>query len=275
MGSHTVIIGDVHGRADLLQALVTEIGIRLGGDVDLYHVGDLIDRGPDSKAVIQTCIDEGIQGILGNHETWLHKLFATGEFDTFALHRMIEGQPTLRSYGVEPDGLQPEEIAERMLAAVPEAHKRYILSLPITRRVEANGKTYRVIHTGLHNDTADSWLPEAKQLTKRRKTLSIEDALVEVVSDQSPASILWTSNSFKNPNFYEFPDGSIQIIGHSPTPTAEPIVTDHWIAIDCGCGVRRSVLAGLVLGSHDVIRVTQLGLKGVGKTAGGFTDFSM
>ncbi|MEK1886382.1 MAG: metallophosphoesterase [Phyllobacterium sp.] len=47
----TFLIGDVHGRADLLQALLHELKQIAPCPYQVIFLGDLIDRGPDSKAV--------------------------------------------------------------------------------------------------------------------------------------------------------------------------------------------------------------------------------
>ena len=61
----TAIIGDIHGCRKTLLALLE----KLPADTEeIYAVGDLIDRGPDSFGVIQTCIDRGIKPVRGNHE---------------------------------------------------------------------------------------------------------------------------------------------------------------------------------------------------------------
>jgi len=269
----TIVIGDIHGRADLLKDLLAQIRNRFGNDVGIFHVGDLVDRGPTSKEVVQLCIDNGILGILGNHEIWVHKLITTGEFDTFALHKMVQGQATLQSYGVTA-GSDPDQIAEDMLEAMPDSHKEYILGLPVIRRLTLGGQAYRLIHSGLKRDTALTYLPAAEKHHKLHGTQSVSDSLADVIASETPASVLWTSNSWKNgPDLYHFPDGSIQILGHSPTPRGEPLITAHWMAIDCGCGTRGSVLAGVVLGTHEVLSTNGLAIKGV--KSGGFTDFSL
>lgn len=269
MSTPTLVIGDIHGHMDLLEALLDQIDDRFGSDVSLFHIGDIIDRGPNSKEVVQTCIDRGIQGILGNHETWLHQWCAIGKFDSFALHPSMKGFETLKSYGVNPHGNIEAQLEER----VPQSHRKYILSLPVTRKIEAEGQTYRLIHAGLKKSTALSWRGESDKLASKREYENPEDALMDVIVEKSPASILWASNSWKDPQLYPFRDGSIQIFGHSPTPHGVPLIDDHWIAIDCGCGTRRSVLGALVLGSHESIVVNELQLKGV--TGDGFSDFTL
>lgn len=76
IGSKIDIIGDVHGEYDALVNLLIQLGYDLNGKHDgdrkLIFVGDLIDRGPDSPAVIKLVkklVENGnAQAILGNHE---------------------------------------------------------------------------------------------------------------------------------------------------------------------------------------------------------------
>lgn len=78
------VIGDVHGEIDALKTLVTNLGYDKDGNHPegrkLVFVGDLVDRGPDSPAVIKFVkhlIDQGnAQAILGNHELNLLQLKA-------------------------------------------------------------------------------------------------------------------------------------------------------------------------------------------------------
>lgn len=67
-------IGDVHGRDDLLRLLLEEIETSSGGDRPrLIFLGDIVDRGPDSKEALEI-VDRallefpGSQLILGNHD---------------------------------------------------------------------------------------------------------------------------------------------------------------------------------------------------------------
>ena len=69
------IIGDVHGEIDALRHLLVRLGVdAVHGRVDrpLVFIGDLIDRGPDSVAVVelvQSLVEAGVaQVVLGNHE---------------------------------------------------------------------------------------------------------------------------------------------------------------------------------------------------------------
>jgi len=60
------IIGDVHGCIDELAELLDQLQKE---NLDaIYHLGDLVDRGPDSGAVVSLCREQGISGVMGNHE---------------------------------------------------------------------------------------------------------------------------------------------------------------------------------------------------------------
>ena len=69
------IIGDVHGEADALRSLLARLGcdpVRKTAERPLVFVGDLVDRGPDSVAVValvKGLVEAGLaQCVLGNHE---------------------------------------------------------------------------------------------------------------------------------------------------------------------------------------------------------------
>ena len=73
------IIGDVHGEIDVLHELIGQLGYSEQGvhpdGRRLVFIGDLIDRGPDSPAVIEwvrSLVEQGLaQCLLGNHELML------------------------------------------------------------------------------------------------------------------------------------------------------------------------------------------------------------
>lgn len=66
-------IGDIHGSIDELKTLYKALGW-LSLD-KIYHLGDLVDRGPDSGAVVAFCRENGIDGALGNHEESILKIW--------------------------------------------------------------------------------------------------------------------------------------------------------------------------------------------------------
>ena len=65
-----IIIGDIHGCIDELNELISKINLQPFDSI--YFIGDLIDRGPDSEAVVKKCyslsLNYNVKLILGNHE---------------------------------------------------------------------------------------------------------------------------------------------------------------------------------------------------------------
>ena len=68
-GDSVWVIGDVHGHADALENLITELDPNPGDRIVL--MGDLIDRGPDSRMVIRIAKERADTFVIrGNHEDW-------------------------------------------------------------------------------------------------------------------------------------------------------------------------------------------------------------
>lgn len=117
----TYAIGDIHGQLSLLQQAhaVIEHDKRQCADPDapIVHVGDLVDRGPDSAGVVRY-LREGIGGgapwivLKGNHDRLFSRFVTDPEWTDPALrtgltwlHHLIGGAATLASYGVPDSGL--------------------------------------------------------------------------------------------------------------------------------------------------------------------------
>jgi hypothetical protein len=62
----TIIIGDVHGCRDELEALLVRCGA--GGGDRVILVGDLVAKGPDSQGVVQLARERGMEAVMGNHD---------------------------------------------------------------------------------------------------------------------------------------------------------------------------------------------------------------
>jgi len=140
-------IGDVHGHLDLLRAAFARIGAdraRTGdATAPVVQVGDLVDRGPDSRGVVDflmtTCAEDTRLTVLkGNHDNMFSAfLEATPEADPRLrtgltwLHPRLGGIETLASYGVNAD--QPaEHIHAEAREKVPESHRRFLAGLPLS-----------------------------------------------------------------------------------------------------------------------------------------------
>lgn len=140
-------IGDIHGHLEKLEAahaLIAEDRARCGDqDAPVVHIGDLVDRGPNCKGVIQYLIDGQARGenwvvLKGNHDRMMemflreHPMVDTQLLiDHNWLHPRIGGIDTLASYGVDvPDGVRTYQLHPKARAAVPESHRDYLANLP-------------------------------------------------------------------------------------------------------------------------------------------------
>ena len=160
------VIGDVHGDAVRLHRLLRKLEGRT-----ILFAGDLNDRGPDTRGVIDLMLGVGAAGVRGNHEEWLIAL-AQGRFDTFALHPRMGGAATLLSYGIEarsPSAVEAE--AHR----IPFAHRDFLWSLPVAIDLTVCGQSYWLTHAGVPPGPRFSEaLPRCVQRKKRSLVLSFE-----------------------------------------------------------------------------------------------------
>ena len=141
----TYAIGDIHGHLDKLQALHALIATDMAqhGPAPVVHVGDLVDRGPDSRGVIQYLMT-GIAGgqdwvvLKGNHDR-LFTYFLDNparpdpglRADLSWLHPRLGGAETLASYGVVHPADRPvAPVHQDAVAAVPAEHRRFLEERP-------------------------------------------------------------------------------------------------------------------------------------------------
>lgn len=119
MTGPTAIIGDVHGDLLNLRALLARLA-----DRKLVFLGDLVNRGPESRAVVEVVadlVDDGRATLIrGNHEASL-LAFARGEL-TFVDFALMGGLPTLRSYLPVALG----DVRAAFVHALPERHRQLL-----------------------------------------------------------------------------------------------------------------------------------------------------
>lgn len=102
-------IGDIHGRADLMDRLLALIAQDAGATPhNLIFLGDYIDRGPDSKGVIDRLIalskeHPSVIVIRGNHEDYMQIALTNKNYNYFNLTYWgaLGGDATLESYGID------------------------------------------------------------------------------------------------------------------------------------------------------------------------------
>lgn len=125
-------IGDIHGRRDCLDALIGMIdaddAARGRADTTLVLLGDLIDRGADSRGVVERAmhIAKSPKSVLlmGNHEEILIRAWE-GDRKAAGLFHRVGGRETLLSYGVteaEYDACDLGDLSELIAKHVPVEH---------------------------------------------------------------------------------------------------------------------------------------------------------
>ncbi len=240
-----VIFGDVHGEAILLQRLIDQAKEKYS-NVEFYSLGDLVDRGPNSKGVLDICIKENVHGILGNHDQCLYEFVVNNIFEEFYLNASMGGKATVESFGVNSRS-STKEIAQDFHKALTQEYRSYIKSLKSYRRLEIGGKIYWLIHAGLTNSVAEH--------IKDFKTISNEKMMKEVGKNYLN-SILWPSPDLsEKDNLFHF-DNGIQLFGHRPVQS--PLVKEHFVALDTGCGTCAPfALSAIVLPDFEFVSVQE------------------
>jgi len=190
-------IGDIHGRADLLRrahsAIDDDVAERCARDrATEVYLGDYVDRGPDSKGVLDLLIARSeiapIIALRGNHEIAMES-FLRGLLP-FEEWRPLGGLETIRSYGVDARSLlekgpiQPVDFARE----IPVSHLRFFSTLKLLWRI---GR-YCFVHAGL------------------KPGIPIEQ--------QSTDDLVWIREEFLN-SAGDF--GAIVVHGHSPVQAIE------------------------------------------------------
>jgi serine/threonine protein phosphatase 1 len=110
-----IVIGDVHGQYEGLMTLLTAIAP--GSDDQLYFLGDLIDRGPQSAQVIDFVKQNNYPCLLGNHELMLLDVLTSGNASNSTMQAWLYsgGQATIASY---------------QEATIPQEHIDWLTKLP-------------------------------------------------------------------------------------------------------------------------------------------------
>lgn len=181
-------IGDIHGQHELLLDALTLIELDGGTEARVVSVGDLVDRGPNSRAVIETFLQGLSEGrnwtvLMGNHDRLFEAYLRTGATThpkmrpgLTWLDPRIGGLETLASYGVDT-GLPEAGLHAAARAAVPEAHARFLAGLPLYH--EAAECLF--VHAGLQPRLPLAWQSEEDLIWIRDPFLSHEDPFEKLV----------------------------------------------------------------------------------------------
>jgi serine/threonine protein phosphatase 1 len=210
-GIRVYAIGDIHGRADLLDAMLGQIAADDAARPPARRVtlflGDLVDRGPDSAGVIERLIalrdrdGDDVRFIMGNHEEIFLKTLA-GEDKATRLFCRIGGRETLLSYGLTPadyERLDYAEVVDTANAIVPTAHRAFMEGFEDL----VTFGDYAFVHAGVRPGVA--------------------------FADQRPAELRWIRDPFLD---HRGALEKIVVHGHTVADTVE--ILPHRIGLDTG-----------------------------------------
>ena len=213
-------VGDIHGCLEQLQALhamiAADIADRPSEHCLLIHLGDYIDRGPDSLEVIETLVagppvpDAKIVNLMGNHEDMMIQAISTGLAADAAQWMRNGGADSLLSWRIgrnTPQALWP--------TMIPFPHQRFLRALPLTHRVGP----YFFVHAGIH--------PRAP------------------LDNQKQDDLLWIREPFLSS---KKDLGAVVVHGH--TPTQEPVVRNNRIGIDTGAVLGGTLTCAILEGDR-------------------------
>lgn len=191
-GTVIYAIGDIHGRDDLLAALLEGVrrdaGQRPARRRLVIFLGDYISRGADSRAVVERVMATAWAGfepvaLKGNHEDLLLR-FLDGDLAAGALWLDYGGAQALQAYGVAPPGDARRDeggvqrLRRELAAALPARHLEFLRRL----RVDHREGDYYFVHAGVRPGVPLERQSDEDRLWIRREfTDSLADHGVVVV----------------------------------------------------------------------------------------------
>jgi serine/threonine protein phosphatase 1 len=210
-GTRVYAIGDIHGRRDLLDDVHRAIAADLGDTaVSLnkvaVYIGDYVDRGDDSRGVIDRLLTAPLTGfrsvhILGNHEDMLLRFLE--DPGVAPLWLANGGDATLYSYGIDwrehVQGSDFESLRVAFRAAIPAPHLKFLRTLSLSH-IEGD---YLFVHAGIRPGRD--------------------------VARQDAEDLIWIRDEFLGS---DADHGKVVVHGHSIS--SEPQIFDNRIGIDTG-----------------------------------------
>ncbi len=227
-GQRIYAFGDLHGRDDLAAelhaAIAADMACEPAAEVTVVSLGDLIDRGTGSHAVVAG-MAAGFPGavtigVRGNHEQMLLDFLEDPQRNGHQWFRNGGGE-TLRSYGIDTGSRErprPEELArirDAFARAIPPAELVFLQRMPVSHTVG----DYFFAHAGARPGVA--------------------------LAEQSPTDLLWI-----RPRSADSDPPAEKVVVHGHTPVEQPFLGKFRINLDTGAYFTNQ-LTCLVLSDAD------------------------
>lgn len=230
------IIGDIHGNYKTLVEIISQIKSSYGDGCRIISVGDLVDRGPRSKEVIQFIIENSIETVLGNHEVEMIKCveehFKYGNIFQTQWYKSWGGKETLESYNV----LSEYNKGSKEDLSILSSHIEWLKTLPYYIDTEMKYKEKKIIishaNIQLHFHRKDEYKTEFNH------------------------NAIWNRDFIFDSNI-----DIINIFGH--TPLSYPFINEYLINIDTGCFIKNKDdrfgnLTAVILPNLNIISIKNI-----------------
>ncbi|SMX46666.1 metallophosphoesterase family protein [Actibacterium lipolyticum] len=207
-------IGDIHGQIGMLEYALEKIERDGGPDARIVFLGDLVDRGPDCRGVIEL-LSSGLRDgkpwtvLRGNHDRMFTRFLSPTPIVETRLpigldwfHERVGGAETLRSYGVEVnEDRRIWQVHQDAAEAVPQSHRDFLHGA--VNMLQQDG--YLFVHAGIRPGVG--------------------------LDDQEEEDLVWIREPFLSS---DADHGAVVVHGHTMTDTPEH--HGNRIGLDTGAG---------------------------------------
>lgn len=216
------VVGDIHGCATAFDTLLSAIALRPSDR--MITLGDYINKGPDTKAVLDSLLRLSDWGVLipllGNHEL---KMLIAGRFGRAVVHgEVFVDLHTLASYAELPPGA---EVSPRDLSHIPDRHWQFLQ------------------HQCLRWFTTNHYIFSHGTLSPQMPLLKQPDRV-----------IFWNKLDHPQPH----PSGKVLVCGHTPQRSGYPLNLGHTLCLDTAA-CEGQWLTGLEITSGSIWQANQQG----------------
>ena len=246
-----LIVGDIHGQFEALKVLINKINPVNSAKDEVYFLGDLIDRGPDSRKVVALVRKYGWTVLKGNHEDMAVK--ASGS------QNVMKQTQWLKNHA-------PSTIASYRIRSQRFSTFFKILEEAIRNNLEKNNR-YNVSDTGIKrfNQLADDirWM-HSLPLYHHFSDLNVVLVHAGVkagtsMQNQNPFDLIWDRTMFDS----EYPlEDNFVIVGHTVTHNnfkgcnaGDITLGKGWMAIDTGSYSKVGYISAVDILNHEVYQV--------------------
>ena len=232
------VVGDIHGHKALLEALLARVNFSSSRD-RLFGLGDLIDRGPNSRSMLEMLRDEPwFHSIRGNHEAMFK-----GSIDDWRVERVWRPNG-----GKWADPMSKKEMRE--LASIVD-------DMPLSLTVDlADGRKIGLVHAELHVnhpwealarlsndvdidpiDDFTSTIQSAALWGRTRIRVWETSVNAESFAEVAPHRLAAFRRAMKPIEGLD-----LLVAGHTVLPAGEPVRASNMLWIDTGCGYEKGRL---------------------------------